>query len=158
MKILIFTVLLIPFMCCQPCFAQDQAEEYFLPQWMEPTGFVYTSTGLTDPFIPFIAQRPESVPAKPDRPLTPLEQVAVTQLKLVGIIWSKPSEDAASAMVELPDGKGFIIQKGTLMGPYQGQVVSILQDSVLVEEQLTDIYGQKETRLTTLKLRPGEVD
>lgn len=158
MKILISAVLMISIVSAQPCCSQDQPEESSLPQWMEPTGFVYTSSGVADPFVPFIAQRSENNRAQPDRPLTPLEQVEITQLKLVGIIWDQPSEEGTSAMVELPDGKGFIIQTGTLVGPYQGQVVSILQDSVVIEEQLTDIYGQEETTLTTLKLRPGEVD
>ncbi|MCA1742750.1 MAG: pilus assembly protein PilP [Desulfonatronovibrio sp.] len=158
MKTFFLAAFLISSAYWQPCFAQDQTEESILPQWMKPTDFVYTRTGLTDPFIPFIAERPENVPTKPDRPLTPLEQVAITQLELVGVIWNKPSEDPEAAMVELPDGKGFIIQKDTLIGPHKGRVISILQDSILVEEQLSDIYGQEETRIITLKLRPGEVD
>jgi type IV pilus assembly protein PilP len=61
-----------------------------------------------------------------------------------------------TAMIATPDGKGFLIKKGTLVGPEGGFVQKITEDSIIVEEVYTDYYGKKKSKNTVLRLHAKE--
>lgn len=106
----------------------------------------YNPEERVDPFAPLFKEYPGGEPEKkkqeqsekPQRPLTPLEKVDLSQLKLVGIIRA-PSGDRA--LVEEASGKGYIIQEGTPIGIHSGQVAEIHPDRVIVEEKHTKTVG-----------------
>lgn len=131
------------------------------PEWLAPPAYSYSPQGIADPFVPFVqppVQEERQEPAIPQRPLTPLERIDVRQLNLVGVLWASAPLHEPAAMVELPDGKGFILRKGTVVGRHQGQVIEVLPDQVVVLEKVANIFGVTEERRTTLKLRPGKED
>jgi len=84
---------------------------------------LYNPEGKIDPFVPlFKGEKPAAVKAvktvkqgkrKICIPLTPLQRVDLSQLKLVGIIRAKSGN---RAMVEEASGKGYVIKKGTYIG------------------------------------------
>ncbi len=80
---------------------------------------------------------------------TPLERYDLGQLKLVGVVWE---EGAASAMVEDSAGKGYIVSTGTLIGSSGGVVRSVEPRRILIEENITNFYGEKEPREVVMKL------
>jgi type IV pilus assembly protein PilP len=131
-----------------------------IPEWIRPPDYKYSPIGKPDPFVSFIQvqkqERSISRPKKSKRILTPLEKVEATQLKLVGIIWYADRPEAALAMVELPDGKGFILKKGALVGRSGGHVVKISPDQVLIQEEVVNIFGKLEKRNIALKLHPSK--
>ncbi len=129
------------------------------PQWMELSAPPYEPGDLPDPFTPFFQTAPgtEQVPTlEQARPLTPLERVEISQLTLVGIMWDPDTPEQNRAMVELPDGKGFILELGTRIGPNQGEVIRILRDQVEIKERIPGPYGQTQEKLEILDLRPRE--
>ncbi len=119
----------------------------------------YDPTGKIDPFEPLFREKPvmaKKVKRKRRVPRTPLERIALSQLKLVGNILA-PSGNRA--MVEESSGKGYIIKKGTYVGTNAGKVVQIKKNKVVVEEEYEDVFGKTKTRKTELKLPkpPGEL-
>ncbi|MBC2694593.1 MAG: hypothetical protein HF982_04820 [Desulfobacteraceae bacterium] len=88
-------------------------------------------------------------------PLTPIEKVDLSQLKLVGIIFASSGN---KALVEDASGKGFVIKKGTYIGINSGRVIKILKGSVVVEEEVQSILGKTSLVKRELKLQkpPGE--
>ncbi|NCC25565.1 MAG: hypothetical protein EOM25_10280 [Deltaproteobacteria bacterium] len=134
--------------------SQEVAAKDDRPDWIDPPAYRYSATGKEDPFVPFLRQQEEvAVTRDPGRPLTPLEQVEVTQLRVVGIMW-RPDDAAESvAMVELPDGKGFVLRQGLKVGRNGGEVTSISQEAVVVREEYVDIFGKPQVREVPLKLR-----
>jgi type IV pilus assembly protein PilP len=74
----------------------------------------------------------------------------------VGIIQNKSNPDSMAAMVELPDGKGFVLKKGQRVGMNQGRVVLIGTDQVQVLEETEDLYGDIVTRSVVLKLQTAQ--
>ena len=90
-----------------------------------------------NPFKTFIVKATErpSVVA----PKTPLQRYELEQLKLVAIIWGINSP---VAMIEAPDGKGYKIKKGDLVGSREGRVKRIEKDRVIVEERFTEANGE----------------
>ena len=88
-------------------------------------------------------------------PRTPLEQIQLSQLKLVGIIMASSGN---RALVEEASGKGYVIKKGTYIGMNSGKVVSIKKEKVVVEEEFEDVYGKTKIRKREIKLPkpPGE--
>jgi type IV pilus assembly protein PilP len=122
------------------------------PGWIDPPSYRYDAAGKDDPFVPFIQQQESTVQSTPDRPLTPLERVEVTQLRVVGILWHPENPDESLAMVELPDGKGFVLKKGVHVGRNNGQVVDITENRIVVKEEYTDIFGKSQVREVPLKL------
>ncbi len=113
---------------------------------------MYSPAGKPDPFQPAIQTTPpESSPEeKPKKALTPLERVQPGQLKLVGILSQKSGE--RQALVELPNGKGYILQVGDPIGQRQGKVTAITGKSVIIQETDKDIFGKKVVQDTILKL------
>lgn len=117
--------------------------------------YFYDPKGKPDPFKPLFGRGAERVaPAKKmvkkkRLPLTPLQRVDLSQLKLVGIIISPAGN---KALVEEPSGKGYIVSKGTYIGTNFGHVKQILKDKVIVEEKVEDFISG-ETKLQTTELR-----
>ena len=100
-----------------------------------------------NPFKTFIVKATErsSVVA----PKTPLQRYELEQLKLVAIMWGINSP---AAMVETPDGKGYSIKKGDLIGSREGRVKRVEKDRVIVEERFTEAGGEVVTNEFEIKL------
>ena len=112
----------------------------------------YESAKKSDPFEPSTKNDSEAVDKtiRSKRiPVTPLERIALSQLKLVGIILS---ENGNRALLEDPAGKGHVIREGTYIGLDSGKVMEITKDKVVIEEQVEDIVGKLTTRKIELKL------
>jgi len=116
----------------------------------------YDPKGRFDPFEPlFKEESSEPVVASKGKrtkrtPQTPLERVALSQLKLSAIMRTPKGN---SAIVEDATGKGYVIKKGTYIGLNSGQVVQVDQEGVLIEEEVEDVSGEIRIKNTELKLQ-----
>jgi len=124
--------------------------------------YVYDPIGKIDPFAPMFRAKTETPEVsekkagQPERkPMTPLEKIALSQLKLVAVMIA-PSGN--KALVEEASGKGYIVNEGTYIGTNSGRVLSILLDKVVVEEEVEDVLGNLTIKKTEMKLQktPGE--
>jgi type IV pilus assembly protein PilP len=121
----------------------------------------YRVEGKIDPFVSIFRVESSAFADQNDRkkkkriPLTPIEKVDLSQLKLVGIIFAPGGN---KALVEDASGKGFVIKKGTRMGINSGRVIKILKGRVVVEEETKSILGEASLVKRELKLQkpPGE--
>lgn len=126
-----------------------------------PTVIAYNPAGKIDPFVPLLKDDPvkplqtEKVKREKREPMTPLERVDLSQLKLTAIIRT-PS--GFKAMVEESTGKGYIVGVGTYMGIHSGKVVNILKDRVVVEEEVEDALGNVANRNSELKFQKPSGD
>ena len=122
--------------------------------------YSYDPKGKIDPFMQwFKEESPASsvvkIPIKKRIPLTPLEKLDWSQLKLVGIIRASSGN---RALIEETSGKGYIIKKGTYIGPHRGIVTKILKDRVIIEEVVEYGISKSSVRKKELTLQkpPGE--
>lgn len=120
--------------------------------------YSYKVEGKIDPFASIFSYKPSAQNDKKKKrliPLTPIEKVDLSQLKLVGII---SASSGNKALVEDASGKGFVIKKGTRIGINSGRVIKILKDRVVVEEEAESILGETSLVKKELKLQkpPGE--
>ena len=120
--------------------AEDDAEEYN-----------YDPIGKRDPFKSLVVEELTNRP----KPKTPLQQYDIDQLKVVGIIWgiSNPK-----AMIQAPDGKGYVVGKGTPIGKGRGKVTRITQREVVISEEYRDFEGKLLVNETALKIKPEETN
>ncbi|GAB4267272.1 MAG: hypothetical protein Kow0092_20560 [Deferrisomatales bacterium] len=127
-------------------------------QQAEPPAFVYDPVGLRDPFQPFIKLEVKKK-AKPQVfvPKTPLQRYAVEELRLVGILWARKGR--AKALIEDPEGKGYVVSSGTLVGDRGGKVIEIRPEKVVIEERSVDLLGEENVKVVDMTLRKpdGEV-
>ena len=114
----------------------------------------YSAAGKTNPFLPLIqggaAAKEEE--KKPERELTPLEKLDLSQLQLVAIVGSA-GEGEDFAMVQEASGKGYIVQKGTYIGTNSGIVTRIGKEKIIIEESYTDFKGEDKNRKREMKLQ-----
>jgi type IV pilus assembly protein PilP len=118
---------------------------------------VYDPEGRIDPFEPLFKAQPqaldEDVPADKRKrrvPQTPLERVALSQIKLSAIMRSSAGN---RALVEDASGKGYVIKLGTYIGLNAGQVIQIEKDRVIIEEEIENLMGELVVQNTELKLQ-----
>lgn len=124
-----------------------------LPAWIFPAYPPYVSKDKLDPFVSFIKAQEAQAPGivkKERKPQTPLESVDINQLKLIGILKNSAT---SLAMVEMPDGKGYLIRPGTRVGLYEGMVTAIEQERLVIEENYVDVFGEAKKRTAYLRLR-----
>ena len=117
---------------------------------------LYNPEGKLDPFAPLIKEKPVNLPVTNRKvirrkPLTPLEKLDLSQLKLVAIM---RAQSGNRALVEEDSGKGYVIKKDTYIGTHSGKVAEILSDRIIVEEEEEDIYGKISVRKREIKLKP----
>nr|WP_319494504.1 pilus assembly protein PilP [uncultured Desulfobacter sp.] len=119
----------------------------------------YDSNGRVDPFVPLIAEKntsgggESSEGAKPKRTLTPLEKLALSQVKLVAIV---EMQNRTIAMVEEATGKGYEVAVGTYIGPNGGRVTAITQDGIEIEENVKDFQGKERKRYEEITFHKSE--
>jgi type IV pilus assembly protein PilP len=113
--------------------------------------YVYDPTGKRDPFQPFIAAQMPVMPTGEQIHVTPLQKYDLNELKLVAII---VGAGEGTAMVEDPEGKGYIIKKGVYVGTNYGEVKAVLKDQVIIEERYKDYTGQVKEKEIILRLHP----
>jgi type IV pilus assembly protein PilP len=113
----------------------------------------YDPTGKIDPFEPLFTEKPKITQAKRKirrrAPRTPLEKIALSQLRLVGIVMAASGN---KALVEEASGKGYIIKKGTYIGLNSGKVVDIQKDNIVISEEIEDVLGKVIVRKKEIRL------
>jgi len=159
MKALLLLPTLVLFLCVSASAQAPQAgqPEGEFPDWITFPYPPYSGAGKIDPFVSFIKIREyEAMQAAKKAKLekkaaTPLETVDVHSLKLIGIL--NKGAGVSLAMVELPDGKSYLIRPGMTIGLYDGVVTSIGNEMLVVEEDVIDVFGEAKKRTINLRLR-----
>ena len=114
--------------------------------------YSYNATGRRDPFAPII-QKEEKQAKLGDRP--PLERYNLYDFKMTAVIWGG---FGYNAMVEAPDGKGYFVRVGTVMGPNKGVVKKITESEIVVEEKFKNFSGETERKDIVIELRKKQED
>lgn len=120
----------------------------------QPATFVYDPAGLRDPFEPFIKLPEKKAAPKAFVPRTPLQGYPAEQLKLAGVVWG--GDGKAKALIEDPQGKGYAVGVGTLVGDRGGKVVRILPDRIVIEERFNDLFGEEKKNVANIMLHKSE--
>ncbi len=146
-------------LCClclltRPHLAQAENSTDTIPDWINPPEYSYSAKDRVDPFASFIFSEPkdQETDKRSKRALTPLEQVEPSQLRLVGIL-DAGNGRGDMALVELPNGKGYILRPGTKIGQNQGIVTGISNAQVTIKEKNMTPWGEEILHSVVLELR-----
>ena len=122
---------------------------------------IYNPKGKIDPFVPLFQEKPAETPVATKKrrkriPRTPLEMIALSQLKLTAIIL-RPSGN--KALLEEATGRGYVVIKGTPVGKNWGKITEILKDRIIVEEEVENLLGKVTLKRNEIKIQrpPGEL-
>ena len=131
--------------------------------------FVFTTENKNDPFMPAVTREAtEKAAEKTGKPLTPLQKMDLTSIKLVAVI---VSGNESMALVEDTTQMGYIVKVGTYMGTNNGRVVGIypvemgvVRDireiinpaRIEVQEKVRTYLGTTKTRIVTIPLKGEE--
>ncbi len=100
----------------------------------------YDSTGMRDPFKPFI--KLVDTPSAPSVVLRPpIQRFPLNQFRIVGIVWigGKPQ-----AMIVDPEANTYFLGVGDKIGSSDGEILEVRQNGILVQERmkLENVYGE----------------
>jgi len=155
---LLIIIFIVSFKQGQASIQDNSTQKKEVPEWIYPAPFKYDAKNLPDPFIPFVkAKKTQQVLKKKClKNLGPLQKIDPTQLKLIGIVYSKNKKIPPMALVELPNKKGYILKIGTYVGQNGGYVKNISKDKVSIVEPTFNIFGEKTYKKIILKLHKKE--
>lgn len=108
--------------------------------------YAYKPAGRRDPFAPII----EKIVKKSRGERPPLERHNIGDFTLSGIIWGG---FGYNAILEGPDGKGYFVKVGTLLGPNGGVIRRINKNNLVVEEKYRNYAGKTERKEIVMQLR-----
>jgi type IV pilus assembly protein PilP len=109
--------------------------------------YSYNALGRRDPFAAIVVKEEKQAKAG-ERP--PLERYNLYDFKLAGVVWGG---FGYNAMIEAPDGKGYLVRVGTILGPNRGVVKRITQDIMVIEEKFKNFSGETERKEIVIELR-----
>jgi Tfp pilus assembly protein PilP len=108
--------------------------------------YVYRPAGKSDPFQPFIEtdlallkkmeMEQKKKAALKGRPISPLQQLDITQFRLAGI--ARNDTKRVAVVEDVTTKKFYPLFEGTYIGTNEGRVAEIQSDRVIVEERLAD--------------------
>ena len=110
----------------------EAAEEDLLE---EREAYDYNSTGKRDPFRSFVQK--EVVVGPSGGPVGPLQVHPIDSYTLVGA-GSSAGAGGSWALVETPDGVGWVVELGTLIGRNWGKVTEITESNITITEEWRD--------------------
>jgi type IV pilus assembly protein PilP len=113
-------------------------------------GYSYDPQGRRDPFQS-MAKLLKLSQSRAELP--PLQRLELSDVKLIGIV-----SDASGyyGLIQTPDGKGYTVRVGTLMGTNNGTIKSIAEQRIVVAEPTIDITGKMTSRDIEILQRPKE--
>jgi type IV pilus assembly protein PilP len=114
-------------------------------------GYAYDPKSRRDPFLSLTRLLKVD---KTRAEMPPLQRVQISDLKLLGIMWGGYGY---YGLVQTPDGKGYTVKEGVLMGTNNGIITTITDKAIIVSEPSIDIMGNKSTKDVEILLRPKEV-
>lgn len=111
--------------------------------------YTYNPIGKRDPFKEFTGTA-QVVAVDQGGPLTSYD---IDQMKLVAVIWgiSDPR-----GMLQLPDGKSYIIKRNSPIGKHYGKVARITPNALIIEEEFRGPLGDLQIKESKLVLREDE--
>jgi type IV pilus assembly protein PilP len=107
-----------------------------------PAGNQFDFSNKKDPFKPFVVAKVPSTSSdmkKAIREGLPIHSFDVSQFRLIGLVTSGKENQA---MVVDPNGKGYVLRVGMLIGKNDGRIVTINSAGVDVVEQFKDDNGR----------------
>ncbi len=107
----------------------------------------YNPAGRRDPFTPIVVKEEKSAGRGAK---TPLERYAINEFKLAGIVWGGLGYHA---MLEGPDGKGYFVKIGTIIGPNRGVIKKITHNTIVIEEKYKGPAGELNRKEIVVELR-----
>jgi type IV pilus assembly protein PilP len=113
-------------------------------------GYTYDPQSRRDPFQSMVKLLKLNQ-AKGELP--PLQRLELNDVKLIGIV-----SDASGyyGLIQTPDGKGYTVRVGTLMGTNNGTIKTISEQRIVVAEPIIGITGKMTTRDVEILHRPKE--
>lgn len=114
-------------------------------------GDSYNPIGKRDPFMPATKMDANVNDMEAATSLFPLQKFGVNDLRITGIVWGVPNP---RAIIQAPDGKGYVVHKGSLIGQNWGKVTLISEEKVLIEEEVRDSSGKPIIQEKELSLKP----
>lgn len=113
------------------------------------SGYVYDPTGKRDPFRSFVLEEAR----KKGGERGPLEQFELGQLQLLAVVWGT---EKPRALVSDPQGRGYIVREGTLIGKNSGEITRIGDSSVVVREVYEDTLGGRTEKDIEMRIRQSQ--
>jgi type IV pilus assembly protein PilP len=118
-----------------------------------PYVYAYNSLGKRDPFRSLVEE--VRTPATENSACTePLCQWDLDQLTLVAVVTGDANP---LAMVEDPQGRGYLVHRAARVGRQGGKVTQILRDSVTVTEYWTGPDGKINPNPVALRMKADKV-
>ncbi|HZC68893.1 MAG TPA: pilus assembly protein PilP [Nitrospirales bacterium] len=114
-------------------------------------GYSYDPKSRRDPFQS-LTKLIKSASLQSQMP--PLQRVQISDMKLLGIMWGGYGY---FGLIQTPDGKGYTVKEGMLLGTNNGVIKTITDKAIIVLEPTIDIAGRKSTKEVEILLRPREV-
>jgi len=116
--------------------------------------YAYSPVGKRDPFRSVLDDKTGPTESGQERPdCGPLCKWELEQLKLVAVISGVSNP---LAMVEDPNGRGYIVRRGTFVGKRNGKVTQIRAGEVVVTEIYKDQMGKPHVNPVPIKLPTDE--
>ncbi len=109
----------------------------------------YIAEGKRDPFRSFRFKQPE----RPEAPEGPLADFDLAQLVVLGVVWSTKNP---RALVSDPEGRSFVLRRGSPIGKNSGRVIRIDDDLILVQEKFVDFEGTVSTKDVEMRIRKSQ--
>jgi len=111
----------------------------------------------TDPFKPYAPvaapapaqSKEQQAPSRPAADLLPIQSFEVSRFKVAGIIAGLKEN---RALILDPNGKGYVVQQGMLLGNNEGRISRITASGVEVTESYKDEKGRSRKRTIVLTL------
>lgn len=114
-------------------------------------GYSYDPKSRRDPFQS-LTKMIKSASLQSQMP--PLQRAQISDMKLLGIMWGGYGY---YGLIQTPDGKGYTVKEGMLLGTNNGVIKTITDKAIIVSEPTIDIAGRKSTKEVEILLRPREV-
>lgn len=108
----------------------------------------YDPTGKRDPFRSYVLEE-----KKEEAKRGPLEQFDLGQLEVTAVVFDA---EKPRALVLDPSGRGYIVAKGTRIGKNSGEIVSIDDSMVVVQETYVDHRGEPTTKDVEMRIRHSQ--
>jgi type IV pilus assembly protein PilP len=162
------------------CDEENPFNKPYVPPRMEPPpqkkltvsrqsiGFVYVPVNKRDPFRPphlaqtnlmddttKVKKKISQTPTVKREPKTELEKFELDQLNIVATVTAVANP---LAMVEDPQGNGYIVRRGTLIGRNGGKVQRIYADGIIIEEESRDEAGRRIVNRVKIRIKEEKTE